>query len=373
MTFDKRRRADPLAAALVFTLAALIGKAHAAQVNVRCTSTTADAGTLNSAIGGSHAGDAILIHGTCLIDATIILLGDRSYLGDARTGTVIRQASSSNLPAMLASDAWVNNSTYTGAPVTVAHLTLDGNSSANTGTNALVIRSYLTVLEDLQIENAPQDGVLVTALSQNGTALTTSQVNGRISNIFVTHSGANGIQITDTVNSVTDWSLLDSWIAYSGKSAITMDNAAGWTLRGNHIYGVQQNALLANRCYATTIDGNYIEDFGDQAGSATWYGIACTVQGGASSTIIGNKVFMFAKEHAGSTHVFISAPKVNYGTGELEVTGNTIRGADGAGDIGLLFALNGGAGLYLLTTGNSVEDVAIPRKIGPGITLAKSY
>jgi len=373
MTYRARWCGASLAACAVVAVTGFSAQACAAQVNVTCKNTTADAAKLNGAIGDSHAGDAILIHGTCLVEATIVLLGDRSYLGDARTGTIIRQAAGSNLPAMLASDSWANNTTYTGEPVTVAHLTLDGNGSANIGTSAPMTRSWQTVLEDLQIENAPQDGILVTGVSQNGTALTGTQVNGRISDVVVTHSGANGIHVTDTTNAVTDWSLLDSWIADSGQSGITMDNAAGWTVRGNHIYGVKQNALLAKACFATTIDGNYIEDFGDQGGKATWYGIACTVQGGASSAIIGNKVFMFAKEKSGSSYAFISAPVVNYGIGELEVTGNTIRGAGGASDIGLSFALNGGAGLYLLTTGNSVEDVATARVIGKGVTLAKSY
>ena len=62
-----------------FGLLLLIGAAaFAAQVNVTCTNTTADAVKLNTAIENSRSGDRIQIHGTCLLNATIVLLGDRA-------------------------------------------------------------------------------------------------------------------------------------------------------------------------------------------------------------------------------------------------------------------------------------------------------
>lgn len=349
------------------------GAAFAAQVDVTCTGKTSDTSALNTAIASSNAGDQVRIHGSCLINQTIVLLGDRSYLGDSRTGTVIRQANGSNLPAMLASDSWNADTTYTGGPIRIADLTLDGNSRSNSGTNALVTRSWLTVIEELQVENAPSDGIQITNLSKNGVALTTTQVNGRISNCFVTNSGGTGIHIVDTGNSVTDWDLLDSWVAYSGQSAIYMDNAAGWKIRGNHVYGVQQHALFANACFATSIDSNYIEDFGGAGGDNTWYGIACTVQGGVASVISGNRVFMLEKEAASGRFVYIGVPQVNYGTGELNVVGNTIRGAGHRADTGLDYQLNGGKGLEILSSNNNVQSVHTARIVGAGVRLVDGF
>jgi hypothetical protein len=347
--------------------------AFAAQVNVTCTNTTADAVKLNTAIENSHSGDRIQIHGSCLLNATIVLLGDRTYEGDSRTGTILRQAGGSNLPALVASDSWNDDWTYTGDPVRIAQVTLDGNSSANSGTNALVIRSWLTVIEDIQVENAPADGIQITSLSKNGVGLQGSEVNGHISNVFVTNSGSVGIHVVDPGNSVTDWSLLDSWVAYSGQSAIYMDNAAGWTVRGNHVYGIQQHAIFANSCWATSIDENYIEDFGGSGGSNTWYGIACTVGGGAASVISGNKVFMFTKEPPTGEFVFIGVPQVNYGTGLINVVGNTILGANGRHDTGLSYLVNGGTGLDVLSTNNNVQAVHTPRSVGAGVKLVDGY
>jgi hypothetical protein len=350
-----------------------------AQVNVTCTNTTEDTGKLKTAIENSHFGDLIQIHGTCLVDATIVLLGDRTYQGDSRTGTVIRQASGANLPAVLASDSWNDtcehndNCEYTGDPIRIAHLTIDGNRSANSGSNALVIRSWLTTIEDLQIENAPADGIQITNLNKDGVTLKNTQVNGHISNVFVTNSGDNGIHVVDTGNSVTDWSLLDSWVANSGQSAIYMDNAAGWSVRGNHVYGIPEHAIYAKRCYATSIDQNYIEEFGGKGGDNTWFGIACTLNGGAASVISGNKVFMFAQEPASSNFVFIGVPQVNYGTGIVNVVNNTILGANGPQDIGLSYRINGGSGLNALSSNNNVQAVHEPRAVGAGVKLVDGY
>jgi hypothetical protein len=347
--------------------------AFAAQVSVTCANVSTDAAKLNTAITNSHSGDLIQIHGTCSLNATVVLLGDRTYEGDSRSGTILRQASGANLPALLASDSWDNDWTYTGDPVRVAQFTIDGNASANTGTNALVIRSWLTVIDDLQIENAPADGLQITNLSKNGVALQTSQVNGHISNIFVTNSGGTGIHVVDTGNSVTDWSLLDSWVANSGESAIYLGNAAGWTVRGNHVYGIQQHAIFASSCWATSIDGNYIEDFGDSGGSNTWYGIACTVGGGATSVISHNKVNMFVKEPSSGDFVFIGIPQVNYGTGIVNVIGNTILGTNGRHDTGLSYQINGGAGLEVLSSDNNVHAVHTARLLGKDVKLVASY
>jgi hypothetical protein len=347
--------------------------AFGALVDINCSGTTADTAALNNGISRSHVGDEIRIHGNCLINGTIVLLGDRTYEGDSRTGTTITQASGTNLVAMLASDSWNTDSPYTGDPIRIAHLTLNGDSTANSSTSALVIRSWLTVIEDLLVENAPADGIQITNLSKNGVALQTSQVNGRISNCFVTNSGGDGIHVVDTGNSVTDWDLLDSWVASSGQSAIYMDNAAGWKVRGNHLWGVQQHALFANACYATAIDGNYIEDFGDSGGSNTWYGIACTVQGGAASVITGNKVFMFATEAAGAKYIYIGVPQVNYDVGQINVVDNTIRGAGTSADTGLSYELNGGKGLDLLSSNNNVQAVHVERKVGAGVKLVSGF
>jgi len=360
---------------MVVASVAMSTGAGAAEVHINCQNTLEDAARTNAAIAGSKAGDLIRIHGTCLVNQTIVLLGDRSYLGDSRTGTVIRQADKADLPALVASDSWNNNAPATGRPVRIAHLTLDGNRANNSGTSNLVIRSWLTVIEDVVSRNAPVDGIRLTNLAKDGkTGLTSTQVNGRISNCFIDRSGANGIHVLDTGNAVTDWDLLDCWIAGSGESAVEMNNAAGWKVQGNHVYGVQRHGIYAHRCWGTTIADNYVEDFGRAGGENNkWYGIACTVQGGAGSVIRDNKVFRFGAKPGPGNFVYIGVPRVNSGTGVLSVVNNVIRGAGMAGDTGISYEVGGSAGLQVVSANNNVQAVNQPRTVGEKVTLVNPY
>jgi hypothetical protein len=364
------RRSSVTLCSLLFLSAGACATAWAADIGVNCANAAGDGKTLNAAIAASKTGDAVHIHGTCLTDQTIVLNGNRSYFGDSRTGTVIRQANGANLPALAASDSWDSNAAGTGGPIRIAHLTLDGNRANNTGTSALVIRSWLTVIEDLQVRSAPVDGIRLTNLSKDGkTRLTSTQVNGRISNCFITGSGANGVHVADPGNSLTDWDLLDSWIANSGESAIRMDNAAGWKVAGNHLYGVKQHAIYAHRCWGTTIADNYIEGFGEGGGDDAWYGIACTAQGGSASVIRDNKVFRSGARPGAGKFIFIGVPQVNSGVGVINVVDNVIRGGGSERDIGLSYQAGPGAGLSILSGNNNVQSVGTGRLVGEKVTL----
>src|SRR5262245_7649684 len=104
--------ATVLAASAVLVLGGS-SPAAAARVDATCTGTTSDAATVQSAIDRSSDGDEIVIDGPCLITRTITLRGNRGYRGDSAS-TTLTAAAGTNLPAVLASDSWVNNSPTTG-------------------------------------------------------------------------------------------------------------------------------------------------------------------------------------------------------------------------------------------------------------------
>lgn len=353
-------------------------QAHAQRITATCSNTESDASTINAAIESSQSGDEIVIDGPCLINQVIKLLGDRSYTGQSRTGTVLKQANGANLPEMVASDSYLDNSSTTGLPVAVRQLTLDGNRANNTAqTSGIVLRSWQSVLEDLHIADMGGNGIRLTSVSANGTRLTNTQVNGRIVGNFIENSGQYGVFIEDPVNSVTDWELTDNWIASSGIDGIHMDNAAGWVVERNHIYGVPQNAIYANRLYGTAISDNYIEGFGETSQSGTWYGINATVQGDAASTISDNRVFNFdGEKNPQSTYRYIGLSKVNYNSGVVSVTGNVIRGAGTARGMGLYYSTGDkgqGVRLTVTSTGNAVINVHKARYIGFGVTVNRGF
>lgn len=328
--------------------------ARAARITSTCTG-TGDSARLQSAINASSSGDEIVISGTCVLTAPLSLRGNRTYRGDSRA-TTLTMANGVNLPALVATDGYLTNTSYTGEPVTIRDLTLDGNRGANPSAGStLVIRSWLTTVENLTVQNSTGNGILVTNTSRGGTTISNSQVNGTIRNVFVTSSGANGIYIEDSGGGVTDWNLLENWIADSGQSGIKTQNAAGWVIERNHVYGNGAAGIHANRLFATSISDNYIEDFVTD-------GISVTVQGDAASAIAGNKLFQFK----GTGTTFLAVNQVNYGSGQLVVTGNTVRGK-GTGT-GLSYQ-RGSYPLTVTSSGNNVSGVTTARLVGSGVVV----
>jgi len=328
---------------------------------VTCTNTLSDASMINEAIAKSHTGAEILIIGECLIDQTIKLLGDRAYRGES-LGTIIKQADDANLVALLASDSYLDNTNWTGTPVSIRQITLDGNKAMNTQvkTAGIVLRSWLSSVENVQITSMGGDGILVSNLSLDGTELNTSQVNGRISGNFITGSGRYGIFVEDTQNAVTDWILTDNWVAQSGKDGIHLDNAAGWMITRNHVYGVPQNAIYAHRLWGSTISDNYIEGFGETTITGNYHGIYATGQGNVASTIFANRIFNFwlenAEINAASSYRYIYF-KANYDTALVSLVGNTIKGAHSDIETGMYLTTNTNAWLKATLSGNLIDNI----------------
>jgi hypothetical protein len=373
-----------MAGVLVVLLASgylLVGHApaaHASRLGATCHNITADAAIIQATINASAPGDQIVIKGPCLISATIKLADNRTYRGDSRTGTVLKQADGANLPAMLASSSWVNNATFVSIGEQIQDLTLNGNKDNNTAgaTVPLMLRTWDSRVYNLEIQNAPSDGIRITSLSQNGTPLGNHAVNNVFSDLFITGSGGAGFHIVDPGNSVTDGVLERSWIAASGTSAVDSENAAGWQFRNLHIYGVTNNAIDARRCFGTGINDNYIEDFGRQgAPGVTYYGIRCTLQSDVTNVIAGNKVNQFKGAPADGSFVFIglSGKKIGLSgmksAAEASVTGNAIHGTGNLRETGLAYSLGDADSVTVASTGNQVGSVGTIRSVSPGVTV----
>ncbi|WP_188193728.1 right-handed parallel beta-helix repeat-containing protein [Nonomuraea sp. SYSU D8015] len=378
--------------------------ADAARVEATCANTTGDAATLQAAIDSSKDGDEIVIKGPCLINATISLLDHRTYRGDAKGGTVLKQADGANLPAVLASEGWLKNTEFSGETIRVERLTIDGNRDNNTGTVGLMLRSWNTRVYDVDIFGTPSDGIRISNPSQNGTLLKNTMVNSIISDVYIEGAAEAGLRIVDPGNSVTDWTFQRSWIGFSGTHAIQSDNAAGWTFSDLHLYGTPKNAIDAHRCYGTSIHNNYIEDFGaESTKDQTYYGIRCDLQGEANTTITANRIHKFlpppnalaelreARRQGsapperkmtttgplppGVNFVYLALDAVNYGKGHAAISGNTILGHGTKRETGMLLTRGDGEGesMSVASTGNLIDNIGVPRKIGPGVRVTRGY
>jgi len=371
-----------LAATAGLALAFTPQRAQAATITTTCNNTGTDAATLTTAINASSAGDEIVIEGTCLITSTVKLKGDRSYRGNSQSATVLKQGNSANLAAVLAADSYLDNTAYSGAPISIRNLTVDGNAANNTAaTNGIIVRSWQTTIDSVRIKDVDNDGILLSEVAANGTTHFTAgstMVNGTISNSMIDNAGGHGVNVADTGNVITDWTLSGNWIGYVAHDAIHLDNAAGWMIHNNHIYGVKETAVYANRMFGTSISDNYIEDFGGTTTAGTYYGINVTMQGDVASTISGNRVFGYNVNEAnvGSTYRYIGVTNVNYGSAYLAVTDNTIKGANTNRGTGLYYSRGGGSNtLTVVTNSNQVSNVysGQQRFQGVGVTFAGSF
>ena len=126
---------------------------------VNCGDTPADAAALQHAIDASPAGSKIQIGGTCLLDKGIVLLPNRTYTGANRTGTVLRQDAA--MPYVLASSAYVDNSTTTGSPLTIQQLTVACSGRGNT--DGIVIMNWQTDVQQVDVSNCGGDGIVNTS------------------------------------------------------------------------------------------------------------------------------------------------------------------------------------------------------------------
>jgi hypothetical protein len=357
------------------------------QVFISCHNRPSDARRINRAIAASSPGSQIVFQGQCLINQVIELLGNRSYRGEG-PGTTLTQANGANLPAILASHGWLDNSDVTSNPVEVSQLQIDGNSANNTAmTDGIILRSWRSTLSDLYVTNMSQDGIVITNLSQNGTTLDSTEVNGRILDNWVSGTGRYGVYVQDTQNAVTDWQLMNNYISNTASDAIHMDNASGWMVERNHVYSVGGDDIYANRVWGTTISDNYLEDFGHTttrlaSGAGTWYGIDVTANGNGPLTIIDdNRVSDFSLVDSkkantdpgvdpNSTYRFIAISNVNYGDAAVAVEGNALFGTGATNETGLYFSKGSGSELSVTSIGNVVDDLHTQRVSGAGVQLS---
>ena len=166
---------------------------------------------------------------------------------------------------LIATAQFLDNKDYTGLPVTVRQLTLDGNKAHNkeAKTDGLVLRSWLSVVEDVHMTDMNGNGLRVTNRSVNGTKLKTTQVNGRI-------SATSSRTLAGTVFS----SRIHKTLLPTGSLPTTGSRqlrhrrhphgqCGGMVRRAEpHLRGAATRHLCGQRSFATSICDNYIEEFG---------------------------------------------------------------------------------------------------------------
>ena len=135
----------------------------------------------------------IEISGTCLLDHGIVLLAGRTYTGDGRTATVLRQ--NAPMPYVMASAGFVRNGSTTGAPITIEQLTVSCTGQGRT--NGIVVLNWQVDVQQADVTNCGGSGIVDTGQTADGSSITNTSVNSRFSDNFITGSGADGFEVID--------------------------------------------------------------------------------------------------------------------------------------------------------------------------------
>ncbi len=331
--------------------------------------TTDDATAITAAITASTFGSVVYFPvGTFIVGSTIKLLGGRTYQGAGRESSSVKMKNSTNLDAVMASETWLSTSiTTSDNPINIRHLKINGNTanqSSGSG-NGLALITFWNTLEDLEVINCRGNGILLTSKRRDNTEISNTAVECKIMNCAVRASGAIGIYVQDptpSTQTVTDGWITNCVIDTTVGEGIFIDCAAGWLLEGNHFYGVAKSAIGFNRGGFTRIIGNYIENYGTSATTASYAGIMCGGDGAnfigtAGTIVIANNTIIYVSGGAsGSTIRGIRLEASNSSVGHVVISGNGLYGATHTATSHGIRVSNQGASATLIiqTSGNLV-------------------
>lgn len=268
-----------------------------------------DTANIQDAIDGSAPGASVHLQaGTYIVNATIQLPSHISLSGTARYervtyGSIIKQANGANLDAVIADSSWYTNSASVGDTKRIADLQVDGNAANQTSGSGIGIvgMSYRFVCEGVTVANTRGDGIRLTNQSRNGSSASGTGVENRITDCIIVDAGVaalsnnkDSIAIRDTGTNVTDGFITDCAIyaeaTFTKGIGINMQQASGWLVQGNHLYGMGTHGMFIAGTAFTRIIGNYVEFFGNVTSSGNVYGIYAKDSGTAGTSIIGNNL-----------------------------------------------------------------------------------
>ena len=263
------------------------------------------------------------------INATITVPASVTLAGRGRQATQLRVRTGANLDAAVASSAWYDDDGFSGAPMCIRDLQVDGNAGGQaSGTGyGVVVMNYRCLLERVRVFDSRGDGIVISRVNRGGSTIGNGIVEPEIRNCYVTDAGGHGIYIRDPDGEITDGFLTDNIVDGVGtdRCSIQMDHSAGWVVRGNHTYGVTgQHSINVLGAFATVVDANYIEHFGDTTTtSGTYAGIRVQGLSGRGTRVANNFVFCDEDGHASNVYAGYIMEAAAGSAFEFTFTGNS--------------------------------------------------
>lgn len=246
------------------------------------------------------------------VDETLIIRPSTALVGAGGRERLTRLLVTSEFPAgdpVVAAQGYLNSEDVCDNPVLVRGI--DINCDGKVGSDGLVVFHFWSLFDDIQVHNCTGDGTVsgtaAIRLANRGFDGATVTSNSHSENVL------RGIRISASANGATgivqesftsegnngqanqDGHIQGLWIANSGAvnggRGMEFARAAGWTMRDVHMYGIGNDAARLSACYATDLDGWYIENYGNNDESGVNYaGVWMQLLQGRGSTLSNVKV-----------------------------------------------------------------------------------
>ncbi len=238
------------------------------------TDDTAAIQTAISAVYAAGGGIVFFPIGTYLVDE-ILVYPKITYLGvfERYFGSILKLESGASGAGVLVSSAWRGNSATTSDPFIVRNLMIDGNSVA--GKNGIIILNHNTLIDNVHVTGCGNNGIENRCTTANATEITGTQVEVRIQNSRIRDCGGHGFWSEGGAASsiTTDGFFVNNIVDTITGNGVYIQNAAGWHIAGNHLYGIQKSGIVAEVCWATRITDNQVESYASSTTHAVYYGI----------------------------------------------------------------------------------------------------
>jgi hypothetical protein len=326
-----------------------------------------DTAAIQSAIDSASYGATVAFPaGTYLVSAPIVMTGGLSYLS---YGAVIRQKTGANisgtsLSGIPVAGAWFSNSTDCDDPVIVDGFTIDGNYANNPTSNAcgIVLCNFDSHIRSCYVRNTPKHGILLTDTTANGSVISNSASQNRITECRIDAVGGDGIrQVCANSISNQDGYCVDNLVSNTTGGGINFDRGSGWVFRRNHLYTIKLGGITLGNCFSTVLVENEIEDFGGAAVSGAYYSGISVHQLNGRGTIISNN-FVGCTEPSSSVggYSYIAATAGPTQTdAQVILSANLIHGPSSPTGRGIALDLESGPGGSLHVSESCTRTVSV--------------
>lgn len=283
------------------------GMATASEINT--ATSTAPAGA-TVWLGARPSGSELLV------DETLIIRPNMAFIGAGGRERLTRLLVDEEFPAgdpVVAAEGYLENRTLCDAPVVVRGIDIDCGGSA--GSDGLVVYNFWSLFDDIQVRSCTGNGTLsdtaAIRIANRGVDGQTVTTNSHSENVFRqiringSANGATGI-VQESYSSGAapegnggqanqDGHILGLWIANDGAvgggRGLEFARAAGWTMRDVHMYGIGDDGARLMACYATDLDGWYIENYGNNdTASDNYAGLQMELLQGRGCTLSNVKI-----------------------------------------------------------------------------------